>query len=157
MKIMMGCDNCGWQLKNELLPELKAAGHEVVDIGVVNEQDQRPYYELAIEVARAVQKGEVDRGILLCWSGMGMAIVANKFAGVYAAVCETPWAAKQSRIINNSNILGLGQAVTTVVMAKEILREFLHTTFAQDCSVDDKMWLKNVDSIIHEIGEIVNN
>jgi ribose 5-phosphate isomerase B len=153
MKIMVGCDNCGWQLKNELIPVINSAGHEVIDVGVANKQDRQPYYEIASQVAKAIQNGEVDRGILFCWSGMGMSIVANKFAGVYAAVCETPWAAKQARIINSANMLALGEAITTPLVAKEILQEFLATEFMQGCSDDEATWLRHADHIISRYGE----
>ena len=91
--------------------------------------EARPYYEVAHELARKVGSGECDRGILVCGTGMGMAIVANKHPNVYAAVCEDPLAAAKARSINNANVLTMGGMVTAPYKAKEIVDVFLATAF----------------------------
>ena len=128
MKIGLGADPFGLELKEAVKQHLLALGHECVDLGgTANEA--RPYYEVAHELAGKVDSGECDRGVLVCGTGMGMAIIANKHPNVYAAVCEDPSAATKARSINNANIVTLGGMVTAPYKAKEIVDAFLSTEF----------------------------
>jgi ribose 5-phosphate isomerase B len=99
-----------------------------VDLGS-NPDQQQPYYEVAHALANKVTAGEIERGILICGTGMGMAIMANKHPGVYAAVCEEPSTAVKARSINNANVLTLGGMLTAPFKAKEITDAFLATEF----------------------------
>jgi ribose 5-phosphate isomerase B len=128
MKIGLGADPFGLELKEAVKQHLLALGHACVDVGGTADE-ARPYYEVAHELARKVGSGEYDRGILVCGTGMGMAIIANKHPNVYAAVCEDPSAATKARSINNANIVTLGGMVTTPYKAKKIVDAFLTTEF----------------------------
>ena len=128
MKIMIGCDHGGWELKELLLPHLQALHHEVEDIGTYGpESVDYPYY--GMRVAQAVAEGKVERGILVCGSGLGMCMVANRISGVRAvAVCE-PYAAKMSRRHNDSNVLCLAGRFIGRDLALEIVTVWLSETF----------------------------
>ena len=128
MKIMIGCDHGGWELKELLIPHLQALHHEVEDIGAYGpESVDYPYY--GVRVAQAVAGGKVDRGILVCGSGLGMCMVANRISGVRAvAVCE-PYAAKMSRRHNDSNVLCLAGRFTGRDLALEIVTVWLSEAF----------------------------
>lgn len=116
------------ELKEAIKQHVLALGHECVDVGGTADE-ARPYYEVAHELARKVGSGECDRGILVCGTGMGMAIIANKHPNVYAAVCEDPSAAAKARSINNANIVTMGGMVTAPYKAREIVDAFLTTGF----------------------------
>jgi ribose 5-phosphate isomerase B len=128
MKIGLGADPFGLELKEAVRQHLLALGHECVDLGGTADE-ARPYYEVAHELAGKVGSGACDRGVLICGTGMGMAIIANKHPNVYAAVCEDPSAATKARSINNANIVTLGGMVTAPYKAKEIVDAFLTTGF----------------------------
>ncbi|NER32045.1 MAG: RpiB/LacA/LacB family sugar-phosphate isomerase, partial [Symploca sp. SIO1C4] len=121
MKIVLGADSYGFNLKEAVKQHLLNKRIEVEDIGINDHEDQTPYYQTASEVAQRVGSQQAKRGILVCGTGMGMAIIANKHPSVYAAVCENTKAAIQSRSINNSNVLTLGGFVTPPEVAIEIV------------------------------------
>ncbi|MFZ0240706.1 MAG: RpiB/LacA/LacB family sugar-phosphate isomerase [Desulfobacterales bacterium] len=128
MKIGLGSDPFGIELKEAVKQHLLALGHECVDIGGTADAE-RPYFEVTHELAGKVGSGECERGVLVCRTGMGMAIIANKHTHVYAAVCEDPSAAAKARSINNAIIITLGGMVTAAFKAKEIVDAFLNTGF----------------------------
>lgn len=129
-KIVLGCDGFGFELKEAVRQHLQAARHEVVDLGVRSPDEPQPYYEIAAQAARRLVSGDAWRAVLVCGTGMGMAIIANKFSGVYAAVCENRQAAVHARSINNANVLTLGGMVTPAGTARDIVDSFLATEFA---------------------------
>lgn len=128
MKIGLGADPFGLELKEVVKQHVLALGHECLDLSE-NAHESRAYYDVAHELARKVGSGECERGILVCGTGMGMAIIANKHLHVYAAVCEEPSAAAKARSINNANVLTMGGMVTVSYKAKEIVDAFLTTKF----------------------------
>jgi ribose 5-phosphate isomerase B len=146
-RVVMGCDPYGYTLKEAVKHHLIERGIEVEDLGVHAVEETRAYYEVAVEVASRVSQGEAGRGILVCGTGMGMAIIANKVPGVYAAVCENRTAAERARSINNSNVLTLGGFVTPHEEAKEIVATWLMTEFASgwDPSIQDFLHRSMVD------------
>lgn len=150
MKIGLGADPFGVELKEAVKEHLVAGGHTCVDIGGT-EKDSRPYYEVAHELAEKVETGECERGILVCGTGMGMAIVANKHPNVYAAVCEDPSAAAKARSINNANVLTMGGMVTAPFKAKEIVDAFLTTAFKSGWNSEIQSFL---DRSVTEIQRI---
>lgn len=129
-KVVIGCDAYGYRLKESVKQHLIERGLAVDDVGVYTAQAPRPYYEVAMIVAARVAHGEIERGLLVCGSGMGMAIIANKFPGVYAAVCENRTAAERARSINNANVLTLGEFVTSPEAARDVVDAWLDTEFA---------------------------
>jgi len=127
-KIAIGCDHGGFEYKNKIIQYLKEEGFEVIDSGTYT-QDSCDYPQIAKKVADLVADKEVDRGILICGSGIGMSICANKVKGIRAALCSETTSARLSREHNNSNILCLGQRLIGEAMAIEIVKIWLNTEF----------------------------
>ncbi len=128
MKIALGADHAGFLLKEELRRELEAAGHEVADFGT-RSAEPADYPDYAREVARAVASGECERGILVCFTGVGMSIAANRTPGVRAALAYNSDVTELTRRHNNANVLALGAKYTSLAQARERVRIFLETPF----------------------------
>ena len=143
MKIALGADSYGFHLKQEIKNYLVEKGLEIEDAGINDSNTQTPYYQTASEVAWRVVNHQVAKGILVCGTGMGMAIVANKHPGIYAAPCENAETARMSRSINNSNILTLGGLITTFQVAKSIVDVWLSAEFTQGWEASIQEWLHN--------------
>ena len=128
MKISMGCDHGAYLLKNRIAEYLRGKGYDVKDYGTFGpESVNYPVY--AEKVCRDVTGGEADFGILLCTTGIGMSIAANKFDGIRAALCGNEYQAHMTRLHNDANVLVLGAAVVGEGLAKCITDEFLSTGF----------------------------
>ena len=128
MNLVVGSDHAGLALKEELKKVLTERGVEVTDLGT-HSGESVDYPDFASKVARAVGKGEYRFGLLICGTGIGMSIVANKYRGVRAALCHVEFEAKMARLHNDANVLCLGQRVTGAGVAREILIAFLETPF----------------------------
>lgn len=154
MKIAIGADSYGLPLKEPIKEYLIKEGYEIIDYGVNEASDSTPYYHTADKIAKSICNDENDKAILFCGTGMGMAIMANKHPGIYAAVCESTFAAEKSRSINNSNILTLGAMVTTEAVAKDIVDVWLKTKFTEGWDESIQEWLENsmddISSIEHK-------
>jgi len=129
MQIGLACDHGGVELKEEVKPFLKSMGFEPVDLGTFNE-DSVDYPDYAILVAERISKGEMERGILICGSGIGMSMVANKFPGVRAALVNDLYSSRFSREHTDANILVMGGRIVGKELAKEIVKVWLNTAFA---------------------------
>jgi len=128
MKIAMGCDHGGYALKEEIKTMLAGQGHEVVDCGTYStESCDYPIFGEA--AARKVASGECERGVVICTTGIGISIAANKVRGVRCALCSDPLGAEMTRRHNNANMLALGAGMTGVLLAKRIVETFLSTEF----------------------------
>ncbi len=130
MKIVIAADPFAVALKDAILAHLKEKGHDVVDVGATAGKEI-PYYDSAPVASKMLQDGKVERAILLCGSGMGMSVIANRFKGVVASVVESVFAAKMCRSINNANALCLGSMIWGEWMAKEAVDVFLATKFTE--------------------------
>src|SRR4030042_4104425 len=128
MKVVLASDHRGYQLKNSLKKFLEEREMEFLDVGTFS-ADSVDYPDFAMLAAEKVSHGDYDRGILICGSGIGMCVVANKFPGVRAAVCHDVSAAEMSRKHNDSNMLGLGADVINEELARKILHVWLETKF----------------------------
>lgn len=128
MKIALGSDHAGFELKEDLRSFLGERQVEILDLGTFSEAPV-DYPDVAIKVAEKVSRGEVERGLLICGTGIGMSMVANRFAGVRAALCHDVYTARMSREHNNANILALGGRVIGKGLAREILKVWLETQF----------------------------
>lgn len=128
MTIAIGCDHAGFELKNEIISLLNDLGIECIDYGTKN-TDSVDYPDLAEKVSEAVSSGRIERGILICGTGIGMSIVANKFPNIRAALCNDLFTAKMSRLHNDANILVLGGRIVGKDLAKEIVRTWVSTPF----------------------------
>jgi ribose 5-phosphate isomerase B len=128
MKIAIGADHAGFAAKEEIRTVLKALGHAVLDLGTTGEASV-DYPDFAEKVARAVVSGEAERGVLICGTGIGMSIAANKVPGIRAAVVSDEKTAALSRQHNDANVFCAGARVTPVVKIAESLKVFLQTPF----------------------------
>lgn len=131
MDIVIGADKGGFALKQSVVQHLKDAGFTVEDVGTLSLEQPVDYVDAARRAAQLVSQGSVGRAILVCGTGMGMAIAANKFKGVRAAVVESVYAAGYARKINNANILCLGGFIIGPAMAGEIVDTFLNTEYLE--------------------------
>lgn len=125
MKIAIGCDPNATEYKKILIPFVEEMGHEVVDFG----SDDPIYANTAIRLATSVAAGECDRGILICGTGIGVSIAANKVPGAYAALVNNVYQAQRAQLSNNANIITLGAQVTGIELAKCLVKEYLSVTF----------------------------
>ena len=129
MSIVIGSDHAGFALKEACRAFLEKTGaYQVTDVGVFS-SESFDYPKIAHKVARAVSRGEYNRGVLICGSGIGMSIVANRYKGVRAAVCDNLYSARMSRLHNNANVLAMGGRILGEGLALEILDVFLKTEF----------------------------
>lgn len=131
MKIAIGSDHAGFPLKEAVRGELQRLGHEVVDLGTASGSESVDYPDFTIPVAERVASGEVERGVVVCATGIGASIAANKVAGVRASVVTSDETARLTRQDNDSNVLALGgKTVPGVAEALGWLRTWLDTPFA---------------------------
>jgi len=128
MRVYIGSDHAGYRLKEALKKALKSMDDSLVDVGCHSESPV-DYPDIAFKVASAVSKSEADRGILICGTGIGMSIAANKFKGVRAAVCWSVETARLSRLHNDANILCLGGRILEPGLAARIVEVWLTTRF----------------------------
>ncbi len=142
MNIIIGADHYGYPLKDILVSHLKEKANSVLDIGT-NSADEVAFPDFAVPVAERTASGEFDRGILVCGTGQGMAIAANKVTGVRAALCNDIYTAKMSRLYNNANVLTLGSDIVGPGMARDILDIWLETDYPGE--VDH--WLAKLDEL----------
>jgi ribose 5-phosphate isomerase B len=128
MRIAIGCDHRGFNLKKAIIELLSAEGHIYEDFGCYDTESV-DYPDFARSVAQAVVEGRFDHGILICATGIGMSMVANKVRGAYAALCHDVFSARRSRQHNNANVLCLGGSVIGECLAKDIVRAHLSADF----------------------------
>jgi ribose 5-phosphate isomerase B len=128
MKIAIACDHAGFPLKELVLETVRLAGYEILDLGT---DSKRPvdYPDYAEKIGRAIQNGEARRGILLCGSGVGACIAANKMQGVYASVCHDTYSAHQGVEHDEMNVLCIGARIIGPESAREIVSAFLAARF----------------------------
>ena len=128
MKIALGCDHGGYGLKCEIVKLLEAKGYEYQDFGCYS-TESCDYPEFGEAAARAVASGECDKGIVICTTGIGISIAANKVAGIRCAHCTDPLSAEMTRRHNDANVLALGAGLTGTNMALRMVEVFLNTEF----------------------------
>lgn len=131
MRIAIGTDHGGLIIKKNLPGFISALGHEVLDLGVYSEESV-DFPDYAGKVCQAILDGKADRGILLCGSGVGVSIAANKFNGIYAAICHDTYSAHQGVEHDGMNVLCLGGRVIGIELAYEIIRSFLSANFVNE-------------------------
>ena len=141
MKLAIGSDKSGFALKEAIKAYLQSENIAVDDLGTTDLDHVKPYYVVASTVAPLIQNGTYDRAILICGTGAGVSIVSNKFKGVYAVACESLYAAKMCRAINDANIMCMGGWLIAPEMGIEMTKAFLGTDFLQDLEEWRKEWL----------------
>lgn len=127
--IAIASDHAGYDLKATLIEELRAMGHDVLDLGT-DSGESVDYPDFADALAAAIGDGRADRGVLVCGSGIGIAIAANRHPGIRAAPCHDETSARLTREHNDANVLALGARLVGVEVARDCLRAFLNTEFA---------------------------
>ncbi|MDE7261847.1 MAG: ribose 5-phosphate isomerase B [Oscillospiraceae bacterium] len=128
MKISIACDHGGYDLKEDLKAWLAEKGHEVTDFGCQS-RGSCDYADFVEPAARAVADGTCERGIVICTTGIGASITANKVKGIRCALCSEPWSAEMTRRHNNANVLGMGAGIVGPQMARQIVEAFLKFDF----------------------------
>lgn len=142
MRVALGCDHRGLRLKRAVMDVLKSSGHEFRDFGCHTEEPV-DYPDIAEQVATEVAAGNFDHGILICATGIGMSIAANKVRGIRAALCCNVFSAERARRHNDANVLCLGAETTEPELACEIVRTYLSANF------DGGRHLRRVEKIRH--------
>lgn len=135
MKIVFGCDPNAAEFKKALMAYTEALGHQVFDLG----SDDPIYANVAFAVAEAVADKKYDRGILLCGTGIGVCIAANKVKGAYAACVHDVYQAQRAELSNHANIITMGSQVIGIELAKCIVKEYLGCTYDPNCRSADKI------------------
>ena len=131
MKIAVACDHGGLALKNAVMDWLGKNGYEAVDYGT-DSSCSCDYPDFALKAAEAVAAGECASGVLVCTTGIGISIAANKVRGVHCALCSEPFSAKMTRLHNDANMLALGGGIVGVNLGLEIVKTFLETPFSAE-------------------------
>ena len=129
MKIAIGCDHGGYDLKEHLKAYLTEKGHEVQDVGTYS-RDSCDYPKFAFAAAGLVENGECEKGIVVCTTGIGVSICANKVKGIRCALCSDPLSAKMTRLHNDANMLALGAGIVGPNLAEAITDAFVETEFS---------------------------
>ena len=129
--IAIGSDHGGFDIKESVIKHLKEVGVEVKDVGCY-EKESCDYPVFGHAVANAVESGECEKGIVICTTGIGISMAANKHKGIRCALCSEPLSAKMTRLHNDANVLAMGAALIGPMMANEIVDTFLNTEFSGD-------------------------
>lgn len=125
MKVAIACESSSYLLKEAVKKRIVALGYDVMDVGQLHEEDQVLYYEAAQNLARVIQDGTCERGIVICGTGGGVSMIVNKFRGVYCVASESVFTAEKISLINNANVLAMGARVVSWDMGGEMAEKFL--------------------------------
>jgi ribose 5-phosphate isomerase B len=129
IKIAIGCDHAGYELKKEIIETLVKWGYEIVDFGTNCKDYSVDYPDYGLAVAKAIKNGECEKGIIICGTGIGISISANKIPSIRAALCTNSYMAKMSREHNDANVLALGSRIVGFGLALDIVETWLKTDF----------------------------
>jgi ribose 5-phosphate isomerase B len=143
MKVAIGADHGGFELKSDLTKVLKSLGHEVLDQGAHEYDADDDFPDFAAPVAAAVQAGDVERGIVICGSGVGAAIAANKYPGVRAGLCHDTYSAGQGVRHDDMNVLCMGARVVGVALAEDLVKSFM----AANLEADEPRFQRRLDKV----------
>jgi len=129
MRVAFGSDHAGFQLKHDIMPVVAALGHEVLDVGAYNAAPS-DYPDFAEAIAAVLNERRADRGVLICGSGVGVSVAANKIPGIRAGLCHDTYSAHQGVEHDDMNVLVLGSRIIGVELAKDLVRTYLHAMFS---------------------------
>ena len=127
-KIALGCDHAGFEMKDAVIAHLNERGWDIIDVGT-NSAESCDYPLFAHEVCKNIQEGNAELGILICGTGIGMSLVANKHRGIRAAACSDTFSARLTRVHNNANVLCFGTRVVGIGLALDLVDNFLDAEF----------------------------
>lgn len=153
MKVIIASEFAGFPLKTQVLKHLEEAGHEVIDLGQKSEDEKVLYPTVAAAVAKAIQDGVAEKAVLICGTGAGVSVVANKFKGVYCIACESLFTAGKIPIINNANVLAMGNNVVGPGQANDMVDVFLANSFAMDTKPERRAFLQGMFDDVRGIEE----
>ena len=125
MKVAIACEASSFLLKEAVKKRIQAAGYEVLDVGQQTENENVLYFEAAQNLAKVIQSGECEKGIVICGTGAGVSMIVNKFRGVYCVACESVFTAEKISLINNANVLAMGARVVSWDIGGEMAEKFL--------------------------------
>ena len=143
MKVAVGADHAGYSLKGEILGWLREEGHQVNDLGAFNLNPDDDYPDFAVSVAKAVSSGQTERGIVVCGSGVGACVTANKIKGIRACLCHDTYSARQGVEHDGMNVICIGGRIIGIELAKVVLQEFLVASF-----IPEPRFQRRLDKII---------
>lgn len=153
MKVVIGSDKSGFPLKESIKAHLTELGHEVEDCGTQDLEHVKPFFEAAPILAKKIQSGEFEKGILICGTGAGMCIVANKYKGVSAVVCNDIYDARMCRAINDANVMTMGGWKLAPEVGCEMADVFLSTEFTQGLEEWRQEFLKGAKVKVKNLEE----
>jgi ribose 5-phosphate isomerase B len=145
MKIAIGCDELAYDMKKEIIRRFSLEGVEFVDFGV-NQNEKADYPDVAVLVTTALKNHEADRAILICGTGIGMCISANKVSGIYAAVCHDLYSTQRSILSNDINVMCMGALVIGIATATEMVRTWLSLEFKESPSLRKINKIKDIEA-----------
>lgn len=131
MRIAIAADHAGYQIKDDVINIVQFLGHDIIDLGTYN-QEPVDYPDYALKLGKVVAENQVDRGILICGSGVGACIAANKIKGIYASVCHDTYSAHQGVEHDNMNVLCIGSRIIGIELVKELIKAFLSAEFQKE-------------------------
>jgi ribose 5-phosphate isomerase B len=148
--IIIGCDNAAVKLKRVIIQVLEEQSYKYEDVGVSGEEDQTYYPNVAkIVCEKIIASGYEKEGILICGTGIGMAITANKFPGIYAAVCHDSYSAERARLSNNTNMICMGARIIGPELAKKVMKEWLSLEFQGGSSKSKVDTIKEIENNLY--------
>ncbi len=145
MKIAVGCDHGGFPLKQVVIESIQAAGHQAIDVGAYN-AEASDFPDFTKKVGEKIQSGEAERGILICGSGVGAAIAANKMKGIYASICHDTYSAAQGVMHDAMNVLCMGGRVIGPELVKVLIPAFLNARYLGS-DLDGERFARRVNKI----------
>jgi len=154
MNIAIAGDHAGYELKQAIIPYLTKLGHSVTDLGTNSAETPTDYPDFAQKIAFAVLGGQAERGILVCGSGIGVAVAANKIKGIYAGTCHDTYSAHQSVEHDNANVLCIGARIVGIELAREITKAFVGAQFT-----NEERHVRRIakTKAIEEAGHVIND
>lgn len=147
-KIIIGSDASGFTLKEAIKRHLEQSGYEVTDVGTLQEDQPVAFYDVATRLGKAVSEKAYERGIIMCGTGMGVSLIANKFKGVYVGLCESLYAVNRARVFNNINVLGMGGFIVGPEMGIRMVDEFLQTEWKDGVDSETKQILQDAYEVM---------
>lgn len=145
MRIAIGCDELAYEMKNEIIRIFTLEGVEFIDFGV-SQNEKSDYPDIAVLVTTALKNHEADRAILICGTGIGMCISANKVSGIYAAVCHDVYSTQRSILSNDINVMCMGALVISIATATEMVRTWLSLKFKESPSLRKINKIKEIEA-----------
>lgn len=156
-KVIIGSDKSGFPLKEAVKAHLADQGYEIADCGTQSMDAPMPFFEVAPIMAEKIKSGEFAKGILICGTGAGMAVVANKYKGVYAVACESVYAAEKCRAINDANIMTMGGWIVAPELGIAMADKFLQTAFTENLEEWRQEFLKNAAKKVSALEDSIYN